>query len=144
MTYQLDLSNRTSSSRISSDFSTFHSWVKDDADHSFLRLLSATASPRRRLGAQDGWLAAGPGLRFAVSTSLVVKGTIVTAPAGPEDTRFGFDIEVDSNETEVDPENTGFQSMIPGTSAARTVRPGSALVRLYNRLEAPFDYCIRD
>ena len=74
----------------------------------------------------------------------MAKGTIVTAPAGPEDTRFGLDIEADSNETEVDPENTGFQSMIPGTSAARMACPDSASVRLYNRLEVLFDCCIRD
>ena len=74
----------------------------------------------------------------------MAKGKIVTAPAGPEDTRFGLDIEADSHETEFDPEDTGFQGMIPGASAARTVRPGTALVRLYNRLEVPFDYYIRD
>ena len=74
----------------------------------------------------------------------MAKGKIVTVPAGPGDTRSGLDVEVDSNETEVDPENTGFQSMIPGASAARTVRPGTALVRLYDRLEVSFDYYIRD
>ena len=73
----------------------------------------------------------------------MAKGKIVTVPAGPDDTRSGLDVEVDSNETEFDPESTGFQSMIPGASAAQTVRPGTALIRLYGRLEVSFDYYIR-
>ena len=126
------------------NFSTSHSWVKHDADHSFLPPPSAIASPRCHLEVQSGRLAAERGPHFAMDTSLVAKGRAVTAPAGPEDTRFGLDIESDLNETEFDPENFGFQSMIPGASAARTVRPGTALVRLCDRLEVPFDYHIRD
>ena len=52
------------------------------------------------------------------------------APAGLVNTRSGLDIEADSNETDLDPENTGFQCMNPGASAARMVPPGSALVHL--------------
>ena len=69
---------------------------------------------------------------------------------GPEDKRFGSDMEdnfgdIDSDlgDNECDLEGTGLQDIVPGSSGAGAVRPGSALVGLDNCPEGPFDCCIR-
>ena len=110
----------------------------------------ASASPRRHLEVLDSWLAVEPGLHTAVDTPLVAKGKIATVSAGLEDTSSGSDIEADMESigfvlesTGPDPEDTGFQSSIPGASAAEAVRPGSLFVGLENRPEVLFDCCIR-
>ena len=55
-------------------------------------------------------------------------------PAGPEDMRFGLDIEVDL-------EDSGLQSMLPGASTAGVTRPGSALAGPCSRPGGPLDSC---
>ena len=107
-----------------------------------MSLPSASASPRRPLGAQGGRLAVEPGLRIAVDTLLLAKGTIARVPAGPEDTS-GLDIEADLKDIEFDLEDTGFQNRVPGASAAGAGRPGSASAGVSKRPEGPFDCNVR-
>lgn len=94
----------------------------------------------------------GPGLHIAVNTLPVAKVFGV-----PEDKRFGSDIEdnfgdidfdlgdneCDLEGTEFDLEGTGLQDIVPGSSGAGAVRPGSALVGLDKCPEGSFDCCIR-
>ena len=56
-------------------------------------------------------------------------GTFATGSAGPEDRRFGLDIQVDS-------EDIDLQNIVPGVP-----RPGFALADLYIHPEGPFDCC---
>ena len=76
------------------------------------------------------------GLRIAVGTLLVAKGTTALVPAGSENTSFDVD-------TEVDFEDIGLQDMVLGPSAGGVVRHGSALAGLYIRPERPIDCCIQ-
>lgn len=76
---------------------------------------------------------------------------------GPEDKGFGSDIEdnfgdidfdlgdneCDLEGTEFDLEGTGLQDIVPGSSGAGAVRPGSAVVGLDNCPEELFDCCLR-
>ena len=114
--------------------------IRLDVDRSSLSLPSASASPKRHLGAQDSWLAVEPGLRIAVDALLVAKDTIVSLPAGPEGTEFGLYVEADLEDIEFDLEDMGFQNKAPGA-----VRPGSAsLAGLNNRPERLSDCNFRD
>ena len=71
-----------------------------------------------------------------VDTLLGAKGKIALVPAGPEGTRVGLDIGVDSDDI-------GLQGTVLGPSAGGVDRPDTALAGPHIRPEGPFDCCTR-